>query len=236
MSLAEWSDPKLANEYSEKAANPEHSWYEYEVNVPSMFLLMPDDAEVILDFGCGAGDVTAMLADKYRLVEGCDPSPSMLDIAKKDFPDLAFFDWDATTSLTDKQGYYDAIFSKLALHFVDDLHPVAAQLLDILKPGGSLVFSVPHPMSTTRKIADSNYWQQTPYPTQIGSYGIQVTMIHRSLQDYITPFVNKGFILTAFVEPRISSEIADKYDTSESDLAIPKRINVRLSKPQEAQL
>jgi trans-aconitate methyltransferase len=233
MTSQEWSKPQLAEVYSQKAANPEVNWFEYEVNVPAMFSLMPSEAQKVLDFGCGAGDVTAMLAERFPQVEGCDPSQAMLDLSHKDFPALTFFEWDATKALEDKNDYYDAVFSKLAIHFVEDLRPVADQLFAVLKQGGSLIFSVPHPISTVRKTNGASYWQQTPYPTEIGSYGIQVTMIHRSLQNYVEPFISSGFVLTAADEPQIPGDIAKKYNATESDLAMPKRINFRFTKPTE---
>lgn len=226
MTLGEWSDPQLADAYAQNAANPSVNWFEYEVNVPAMITLLPDDAQKVLDFGCGSGDVTTMLNAHYPGVEGCDPSEAMLELARKEFPDIHFLTWDATTPLEGKQGYYDAVFSKLALHFVDDLTPVARNLFDVLRPGGSLVYSVPHPINTIRRIKNGDYWQQTPYTTEIGSYGIEVTMIHRSLQQYIEPFLQCGFVLAAFDEPQIPAEIATKNDASDSDISFPKRINL----------
>ncbi len=230
MISSEWSDPKLVEAYAQKAANPAVNWFEYEVNVPDLMSLIPNDTQTILDFGCGAGDVTAMVAEIYPNVEGCDPSPQMLDRSKQDFPTISFFDWDGTKPLEGKEEYYDVVFSKLAVHFVEELRPLAAQLFGVLKDGGSLVFSVPHPMSTARKISDASYWEQSPYPTEIGSYGIQVTMIHRSIQDYMNPFLDAGFVLTGFSEPQIPAEIAEKNEATESDLTMPKRINLRFTK------
>ncbi len=233
MIASEWDDPKLVQEYSSKAANPKVNWFEYEVNLPAMLTLLPEGAQTILDFGCGAGDITAMLANKYPTVEGCDPSPAMLALAKDSFPSIPFFDWDGTTLLRDKHRYYDLIFAKLALHFIDDLGAVATQLFDVLRPGGSLVFSVPHPSSSAKKIGAVDYWQQTPYAEEIGSYNISVTMIHRSLQDYITPFMDAGFVLTALSEPQIPTSITTKYNVSEDKRKTPKRLNIRLTKPMQ---
>lgn len=230
MALHEWSNPELTEVYSQKAANPEVNWFEYEVNLPAMLSLIPEDTRTMLDFGSGAGDITKMLAEKYEQVEGCDPSLAMLELAHRDYPELSFFEWDATTPLEDKAGYCDVVFSKLAVHFVNDLRPVAKQLFGVLRQGGSLIFSVPHPISTLRKIGDTSYWEQTPYPTEIGSYGIQVTMIHRSIEDYVTPFVDAGFVLTAFDEPQVPTEIGDKYGASDTDMTRPKRINLRFTK------
>lgn len=230
MASQEWSNPDIAKVYSQKAANPEINWFEYEVNVPAMLALMPTGAKKVLDFGCGVGDVTAMLAEKFPLVEGCDPSSVMLDLARKDFPRITFFEWEAIQPLKEKDEYYDVVFSKLAMHFVEDLRPVANQLFAVLGHGGNLVFSVPHPMSTVRKINGASYWERTPYPSEIGCYGIHTTMIHRSIQDYVEPFVSSGFVLTAINEPQIPAATASKNHVADSDTILPKRINFKFLK------
>ncbi len=230
---SEWADPKLVQTYSQKAASPTVNWFEYEVNLPATLSLIPKDAQTILDFGCGAGDITALLAESYKTVEGCDPSSAMLSQAHKDFPSLTFFEWDGANPLNDKMGFYDVVFSKLAVHFIEELQPVASQLCTVLKQGGSLIFSVPHPLRTMGRINGASYWQQTPYREEIGSYGITVTMIHRSLQDYVTPFTSAGFVLSTLSEPEIPTSLATKYNASERDRTIPKRLNLRFTKPTD---
>ncbi|MDB5163523.1 MAG: SAM-dependent methyltransferase [Candidatus Saccharibacteria bacterium] len=227
--MSEWTSPELAKSYAESALSSEVNWYEHQVNLPAELELIPALASTILDFGCGAGDVTRVLAQKYPRVEGADLSETMLAMAKQESPTMDFFMWDGTIPLSEKQSYYDVVFSKLALHFVEDLVTFASNVHGILKPGGSLIFSVPHPMSTTRK-ANGEYWQQAPYNTEIGTFGVQVTMIHRSLQSYAQPFVDNRFVLTALQEPRISEAIAQKYQATETDVAIPKRLNLRFEK------
>jgi ubiquinone/menaquinone biosynthesis C-methylase UbiE len=55
---------------------------EYEVNFPSILSLCPKTAQTVLDVGSGNGDFTAILAQYYSSVEGCDVSPLMVKIAQ----------------------------------------------------------------------------------------------------------------------------------------------------------
>jgi SAM-dependent methyltransferase len=226
----QWEDPRLIKEYIRQATNHRINWYEYEVNLPSLLALIPDGTRNILDFGCGPGDITKFLAEKYGSADGCDASRAMVKQAKSCFPELNFFIWNGLTALPkDKKAFYDIVFSKLTVHFLEDLSPFAQHIAEILKRGGSLIFSVPHPIRTVKK-TDGGYWEKTPYDTEIGSYGIHVTMLHRSFQDFTKPFLEHGFVLTGIDEPAISREQAKKYKASPEDTALPKRLNIRLQR------
>lgn len=225
MAKVEWVDPEVAEQYANKLETVD--WYEHEVNVPSLLNLMPTLRVDVLDFGCGPGNFTALLAQNYD-VEGCDIAPRMVEIAQERYPDIKFHNWDGLKEFpTDSQ--YDVIFSKLAIHFLDDFDSFIDQLDKILRESGKLVFSVPHPLRTLVKTA-GQYFDQAEYETEIGSYGLRVTMIHRTIQDYIQPFTERGYVLTGLNEPRISDRQAEEHDVDVEDLLTPKRLNLRFKK------
>jgi trans-aconitate methyltransferase len=230
--MNQWSNPELAREYTDKATNPSINWYEYDVNLPDLLSLIPKDAQRILDFGSGPGDVTEILAGKFPKaeVEGCDNSTAMLDLAKQKFPFIKFFNWDGQESIAAEYGGYDCIFSKLTVHFVQDLDKFASQISAVLKPKGSFVFSVPHPMRSFREIGGESYWQQVEYDEEIGKYGITAVFIHRSIQAYFQPFSNAGFVLTGLSEPNISSEQIQMHNVDTGYASIPRRLNWRFEK------
>lgn len=228
--LKQWSSPKLAREYADKVTNPSINWYEYEVNLPDLLSLIPKDARTILDFGSGPGDVTSVLQGTFANVEGCDDSDAMLELAGQNFPSVDFFKWNGLKPLTDKSEYYDCVVSKLTVHFIEELDEFASQINLILKKGGNLVFSVPHPMRSFREIGDENYWHQVNYEEEIGKYGISATFIHRSIQDYFRPFRDAGFVLTGLSEPTISPEQIQKHSVEPAYASIPRRLNWRFEK------
>ncbi|HSW74898.1 MAG TPA: class I SAM-dependent methyltransferase [Candidatus Saccharimonadales bacterium] len=223
-----WKEPQFAKEYMDGANNMSLNWYEHFVNAASLWSLILKETNTVLDFGCGPGEFTAQLKEKGYAVSGCDGSEAMVELAEAHYSDIDFFVWDGTSPISDDKRY-DAIVTKLTLHFVDDLAVLARNFAPALQPNGSLIISVPHPMSTMPK-ANGEYFEQVPYDTEIGSYGMYVTMIHRSVQDYINPFLNNGYVMTAIVEPIIPDDIIKKYNVAEGYAAIPRRLNLRFKR------
>ncbi|MGW0560130.1 trans-aconitate 2-methyltransferase [Streptomyces sp. NPDC003016] len=99
----------------------------------------------IADLGCGAGNVTALLADRWPAarVTGYDNSPQMLERARRYAgPRLDFVHADAAT-WEPGGAPYDLIVSNALLQWVPghaDRFPV---WLDALTPGGTFAFQVP---------------------------------------------------------------------------------------------
>lgn len=98
----------------------------------------------IVDLGCGAGNVTAMLAAKWpgREVTGLDSSPAMLAQARKRF---AAMQWE----LGDIGAWSPAakpalIFANAALHWVPDHAALFPRLAGALAPGGVLAVQMPN--------------------------------------------------------------------------------------------
>lgn len=223
-----WNDPQFAKEYMDNSSSKTTNWYEHAVNASSLQSLIPHTAKKILDFGCGSGEFTILLKDAGYDVDGSDGSAAMIQLARMNHPSIDFFVWDGSVPVQGR-GVYDAITTKLAFHFVKDLNVVACNILPLLNHGGSLIMSVPHPVSTMPK-ANGEYFKQSNYDTDIGSYGMSVTMIHRSLQDYMMSFLSNGYVLTAIAEPSVSDQIAERHGASREWAAIPRRLNLRFQK------
>ncbi|MFE9043269.1 trans-aconitate 2-methyltransferase [Streptomyces sp. NPDC012421] len=104
----------------------------------------------IADLGCGPGNVTALLADRWpdAHITGLDLSPEMLEKAEKDWAGttsgggwLDFRPADAAHWTPDEP--YDLIVSNAALQWVPN-HPESfARWIEGLRPGGTLAFQVP---------------------------------------------------------------------------------------------
>ena len=103
-------------------------------------LLHPLPGEVILDAGCGTGDLTAMIAASGADVEGIDLSAEMIRTAKEKFPGISF----QVASITEyeKPLFYDAIFSNATLHWVLEKEKAAEKMYHNLRYGGRLVLEM----------------------------------------------------------------------------------------------
>jgi trans-aconitate methyltransferase len=114
-------------------------------------LLDPKPGEVILDVGCGSGQLTAQIADRGAKAMGVDADPNMIERAKTTYPqveeffqaDVAELEWprgDASSSASTV--LVDAIFSNAALHWVKQADAAVAAMSRALKPGGRFVIEM----------------------------------------------------------------------------------------------
>lgn len=99
--------------------------------------------ERVVDLGCGPGNSTALLADRWpdAHLEGIDSSPEMIRQAREsdvraDWSVADIADWTVSAP-------YDVVYSNAALHWVGDRASLLPRLLQSVRPGGALAFQVP---------------------------------------------------------------------------------------------
>lgn len=102
-----------------------------------------DEPASIADLGCGPGNSTQVLRQRWPSAEivGVDSSPEMIQSAKKCYPlqkwvlaDAA--DWTPPSSL-------DLVYSNAALQWLPDHGPLVRRLLGLAAQGGALAFQIP---------------------------------------------------------------------------------------------
>jgi ubiquinone/menaquinone biosynthesis C-methylase UbiE len=92
--------------------------------------------KIVVDIGCGPGNIFATLGGKPRLLIGVDVAPTSLSLAKKQgyLPLLA----DAT-QLPLISEFADIVVLNAALHHCEDMEAVLREAARLVKPGGLLV-------------------------------------------------------------------------------------------------
>lgn len=117
----------------------------------------------VVDLGCGAGNVTRLLAQRWpdANITGLDSSPEMLERARSALPsahfELAHVEhWSPDEPL-------DLLFSNAALHWVDRHEALFPRLLDSLSPGGVLAVQMPGNFNAPshrliRELAGTSIW------------------------------------------------------------------------------
>lgn len=133
-------------QYLRHAGHRTRPFHELLARVPDP----PGHPARIADLGCGAGNVTALLADRWpdAHITGYDNSAPMLAEAAAhagptpgggslDFAPADLTDW------TPPHGHYDLIVSNAALQWVPEHVRVFPAWLGGLAPGGTFAFQVP---------------------------------------------------------------------------------------------
>lgn len=94
----------------------------------------------VLDLGCGDGTLTAVLREKGCRATGLDASGELLELARKNHPDIPFIQGDAADfSLPEP---VDAVFSNAVLHWIErERQPgLLGCVKNALKQNGEFVF------------------------------------------------------------------------------------------------
>ncbi|KQY56757.1 MULTISPECIES: trans-aconitate 2-methyltransferase [unclassified Nocardioides] len=114
----------------------------------------------VVDLGCGPGNLTALLAQRWPAAEvtGVDSSPEMIERARRDAPGIDFAVQDLREWVTSGPTV-DVLVSNATLQWVPGHLDLLPDLVDTVAPDGWLAFQVPgnfgEPSHTIRtEIAD----------------------------------------------------------------------------------
>lgn len=105
-----------------------------------------DDPEKILDVGCGPGNSTRVLKDRFvhARVTGIDNSENMIAKARADHPDMDFRLCDVSGDLAGLDCDYDIVFSNACLQWVPNHPALIRKLMGLLKKNGVLAVQIPY--------------------------------------------------------------------------------------------
>lgn len=190
--------------------------------------LIPEQAHSVLDFGCGAGEFTQKLADRFGTVVGTDIEP-ILSIARQKHPALTLVEWNGESEVPSELSTYDVVFSKLVLPFIENVEQVAHNFRRITNEDGVVVISVPNPKKIAKKFG-LNPAAISKYDDEVGSTGIKIHPTYRPLEKYVEIFSEAGFEVSEISKPLVSDDTLKKYNVSPKYNDIPSRLNMKFSK------
>lgn len=176
----------------------------------------------VLDVGCGEGIVSRALAGRGARVVGVDPTRALVahaEAAERANPTRAVYRIDDGSSLqTVPDDSVDGVTAALSLNNIADLDAALHSVRRVLRPGGFLVFTVPHPCfdapatetfatpgGLRRAVGDyfaEGLWR-SPHPHSVRRAG----NYHRTISAYVTAVLGHGFVLRRLDEPAPSDEI-----------------------------
>ncbi len=148
--------------------------------------------DVAVDAGCGTGRHAAHLTGLGHRVIGVDASPEMLACARERVPGGDFRAGDLR-ALPVADDTADVVVCALALSHLPDLGAVA-ELARVLKPGGTLVLSNPHPFATA--VLGARAWCRTPTGERV-----EIPEFAHPVGAYLDAFAAAGLVARRCLEP-----------------------------------
>lgn len=169
------------------------------------------DGGVILDVGCGTGELSSVLSKRASSVVGVDPSPVSIEIASAGraencrFVNLTIVDFARSCTTA-----FDLAIANMVLMDCLDLVGAIKAVASVLRPGAILVSTVTHPCfwpeywgyKCERWFDYSREIQiEAPFKISAERSAILSTHVHRPLHSYFDAITQSGFTIERIVEP-----------------------------------
>ena len=218
-----WADKMKAGK------RPAHDFLEK----PAMHSLLPNlKNKNILCLGCGTGEECYSLKSKgAQSVTGVDISAGMIEIAKKNFPDLEFKVGDVE-NLKFKKESFDLVYSSLMMHYIQDWKKPLKKIYSLLKPKSKFLFSTHNPvyyageftMQGDLRTKLSGYRELNQNVVKVyGDYkkerlikdvwfgDFKVNYFHRPMSSLLNDIAVTDFKITKVLEPQMTEAAKKNY-------------------------
>ncbi len=198
--------------------------------------MLPDFKDKrVLDLGCGFGwHCIYAIENGAASALGIDISENMINEAKKkNTTPLIDYKCMAIEDYTCEPETYDIVISSLTFHYLESFDEICKKVNCCLKPGGSFVFSVEHPIFTAYGNQDWYYdtegnaihWPVDRYfyegKRRATFLGEEVIKYHKTLTTYINGLLQNGFMITSLVEPEPDKALLESIPEMKDELRRP---------------
>lgn len=216
-SLGEQNYEQFAQRYAAYAETKAHNAY---YDRPNTLSLLPDlHGKRVLDAGCGPGIYAEILLERGADVVAFDVTPDFVALTQKRVGGRAtVLRADLTQPLTfAADASFDVVLCPLVLDYIEDIASVFTEFLRVLKPGGTFIYSVGHPIGdwlwVQRNIEDykGSYFDTELFDAEWGGFGDpkpRIRSYRRPLEAHINPLIRVGFTLDYFLEAKPVPEMA----------------------------
>lgn len=104
-----------------------------------------DNPKKVLDIGCGTGNSTNVLAQRFKgsYILGIDNSSNMIETVKNQYSNIDFNICDASKKLSGFDKDFDIVFSNACIQWISNHYKLLKDMMQLIKPGGILAVQIP---------------------------------------------------------------------------------------------
>jgi SAM-dependent methyltransferase len=238
-----YDDPSFFEQYSkmnrsQKGLEGAGEWHMLRTMVPSLI------GKDVLDLGCGFGwHCRYAIENGAKTVLGIDLSEKMLEkaIQINDLEGIVYHNIALEDAVFQAESF-DVIFSSLTFHYVEAFDKLVHKIYSWIKPGGTLVFSVEHPVFTAEgkqnwiygEAGEKLYWPVDHYfdegKRDTAFLGEKITKYHRTYSSYLNVLLREGFRIVEIKEPTPNAEMLKNIPEMKEELRRPMMLLISAEK------
>lgn len=216
---------------------------EYEEQIIPLAIEELEGRTVVLDVGCGDGQIARALASHGAHVLGIDPTQKHIDVANERGGGPTYQLGDAT-KLPVPDESQDAVVACLVFEHIDEVDAAIGEVARVLKPAGQFSFFLNHPLLQTPGsgwiddyILDppEQYWRIGAYLVETETIeevekDVFIRFIHRPLSRYINALLAAGLSIERMLEPSPPQGFLDRAPEYALAHTIPRLLYIRAVK------
>lgn len=246
-----------ADTWSRVTASGQDAFRKYLLEPMFFSLLGPVKDMDVLDAGSGEGTLCRQLAKRGARVTGLELSPKLLAAAAAQETNNSRGIQYQLGSITDMKAIasesQDRVVSTMVLMDAPDVVSALQEFHRVLRPGGELVFTIKHPMTTVDGLKyrvndqdqlemsfDTSYFSKVPFKKVVSFEAPPgetvlptITSIHypRTVSDYVNALKTAGFEILQMEEPSASKAAIKDRPYMKPFRKIPFVLMVKAKKP-----
>lgn len=182
-------------------------------------MVAPAPGEYILDAACGTGRYCRLFKKRGAQVVGIDFSEGMLRVAQQELLTIPFLCVDLTGILPLREACFDKVNCAQALKHIPDLTTPLTEFARVVKPSGTITFSVTHP-----EMDWDGYEMSRALSFNLTA---ESDIYHHRFWQYLEAIDQVGLRLSAFRQVPVGDKIR-KYLTAESYQKVKGRYQIAI--------
>lgn len=195
----------------------------------------------VLDVGAGEGQVARVATEAGLRVTAIDPAWAQVSVGRSRGGDVQWAQGSAM-ALPFADGSFAAAVACLVFEHIADLDAAIGEVARILRPGGTFLFLLNHPLLQTPgsgwiddHILEEQYWRVGPYLPEAETIeevekDVFITFFHRPLGRYLNALNDAGLVLDRFEEPAPPPGFLARAPEYGEAASIPRLLFLKLTK------